>query len=163
MVASFCPRPASSSYAQAPQVELPSATIKTNVCELAANPAKFAGKMVRVQATIIINHIYEGITDPTNCRGKEVFLGDSDTKRQDAAMKQFDTALHAQFVPLKKTRGMCMYDSCHQYTVSAILVGVLDYPISELGNNPAARLELVSVSQVTLIENEFDPKMFRRP
>ncbi len=116
-----------------------------------------------LRATIIINHIYEGIADPVKCRGKEVFLGDSDAKQQDAAMMQFDHALQVQLVPIKKQRGMCMYGSCHQYTVSAMLVGTLDYPISELGNPHAARLELVSVSQVNPVENHFDPKIFRRP
>jgi len=150
--------------AQQPAVNPPaSAPIATTVCELASIPSMFAGKTVQVPATIIINHIYEGIADPVNCRGKEVFLGDSDQKLEDAAMKQFDSALQAQFVPIKKNSTVCMYGSCHQYTVSALLVGRLDYPISELGSAAAARLELISVSQVNLVENTFDPKILRRP
>jgi len=56
-----------------------------------------------------------------------------------------------------------MYGSCHQFTVSAMLVGRLDYPISELSSTPSARLELISVSQVNLVENTFDPKILKRP
>jgi len=67
--------------------------LKTTVCAIAGDPKSFAGKTVTLQATVIINHIYEGIADPVNCRGKEVFLGDSDQKHENAAMKQFAGAI----------------------------------------------------------------------
>jgi hypothetical protein len=137
--------------------------LKTTVCAIADDPKSFAGKTVALQATIIINHVYEAVADPGACRGKEVLLGDSDEKQEDAAMKQFESALKAQFIPIRKSSTACMYGSCHRYTVSAMLVGRLDYPISELGNYPVARFELVSVSQVNPVENQFDPKIFRRP
>ena len=153
---------ASYSLAQTLPASSSAAPIATTVCAISGDPKGFAGKTVTLHATIIINHIYEAVADPEACRGKEVFLGYSDDRQMDAMMKQFDDALQAQFVPIHHQAHACEYGSCPQYTVSAVMSGVVDYPAYELGQ-VAPRFELVSVLQVTPKENTFDPKLFRRP
>jgi len=146
----------------ASQAGTAAAPIPASVCQIAANPASFAGKVVRIVGPMVVNHVYTAIGGSAACAG-QLYFGSGDTIEQtDALDKQFWAAIAAQLVPVVPNRNTCMYDSCPRYEVFAEMVGRIDYPVTELGNE-APRFELMQVWQVWTVELPFDPKILKQP
>jgi hypothetical protein len=170
--------------AHAPQPKQP---VVTSVCALMRDPATFAGRIVKLRATVQSTMETITIVDPNDpaCgnpwldsakeRGQSDFGPDSYDKElqrrhpvfliNDQYMKQFDGALSAILYP-RDNKVMHMV-SMKRYTVTATMTGRVDFSGKKgLGfghlNGWHVRFVLSSVDDVDAKELPYDPAMFSR-
>ena len=158
----------------------PTATA-TSICEVAANPVFFDGKVVSLRATVVSGFEVFAIRPAKEDCGR-MWLAYSEggptasmsvaVPRQprdpvsvlkDANFKRFQSLLNAEMYP--RTRQMMCMD-CHRYEVSATMVGRVDYAGERAGyghmNAYKLQFELMSVSEVTAedLSARYDPAEF---
>jgi hypothetical protein len=159
----------------------------TTVCAVMRHPTKFAGRIVRVRATVQSGFEVSALFDPANpsCDGpwferapkqdQAPLSGDShDIEFQqrhpiflveDENMKRFEDALRAVVYPRKD--GMLVLGGTPRYMVTATMTGRVDYAGERrLGfghmNHWRVRFLLSSVEDVTTEERSYDWTLFSR-
>ena len=159
----------------------------TTVCVVMHHPGRFAGRVVRVRATVQSGFEVSALFDPGNpsCDGpwferapkkdEALLSGDShDIELQrrhpiflveDENMKRFDDALRAAVYPRK--HGMLVLGGTPRYMVTATMTGRVDYAGKRglgFGHMDLRRVRfvLISVEDVTTEERSYDWTQFSR-
>jgi hypothetical protein len=148
--------------------ELKIVPTSTSVCEVAANPASFDGKVVSLRAIVLSGfEVFASTTPEGKCGGMWLAYSeggpvastslsvsrpprDPVTILKDRNFKRFQSLLNTEMHP-RTRESMCM--ACNRYEVSAKMIGRVDYAGEQGGyghlNGYKLQFELMSVSDIT--------------